>query len=151
MDQRRINVRALVYKDGKILAVKHKAQDGSESTYWATPGGGLDDNEALEAGVARELLEETGVTAKVGRLLYIQQFVSERFHRREELEFVFLIDNPEDFAAIDLAATTHGSAELSRCEFIDPRTVTILPRLLGELDLEKYATTIQPVYIHSEV
>lgn len=151
MDQRRINVRALVYKNGKILAVKHKSQDGSEGAYWSTPGGGLDDNEALEAGVARELLEETGVVAKVGRLLYVQQFPSERLHRREELEFVFLIDNPEDFAAIDLSATEHGDIELARCEFVDPHAVTILPRFLSELDLETYVTTVQPVYFHSEL
>ena len=38
---RRINVRAIIYKDGKLLAVKHKHGDNI-SHYYAVPGGGLD-------------------------------------------------------------------------------------------------------------
>ena len=43
---RRINVRAIIYKDGKLLAVKHKHGDNI-SHYYAVPGGGLDPQESL--------------------------------------------------------------------------------------------------------
>lgn len=65
-------------------------------------------------------MEETGIEAKVGKLLFIQQFNSEREGRDEELEFFFHIENPEDFDVIDLANTSHGLEEIAHIEFIDP-------------------------------
>ena len=65
---RRINVRAIIYKDGKLLAVKHKHGDNI-SHYYAVPGGGLDPQESLIDGLARELHEETGIDAVIGNLL----------------------------------------------------------------------------------
>ena len=38
---RRINVRAIIYREGKILAVKHRRGDQA-APYYAVPGGGLD-------------------------------------------------------------------------------------------------------------
>lgn len=145
MNKRRINVRAIIWKDGKLLAVKHKSKDGSESDYWALPGGGLDPVETLEDGVRRELQEELGVTARVGRLLLGQQLLSTRSGYDEELEFFFHITNPDDFASIDLTGTTHGAVELARCEFIDPVTEYILPEFLSDIDLEEYVSNVKPV------
>ena len=48
---RRVNVRAIIWKDGKLLAVKHKTSPGEESPYWAVPGGGLDPMESIEDGL----------------------------------------------------------------------------------------------------
>src|SRR5690606_14215983 len=120
MDKRRIGVRAIMYKDGKLLAVKHKNNEGRTKDFWVIPGGGLDPGESLESGVKREIHEELGIDMKVGRLLFIQQFNSKRADCEEELEFFFLAENPEDFAAFDLRTTTHGMQELAECEFIDP-------------------------------
>ncbi|WP_018655438.1 NUDIX hydrolase [Actinomadura flavalba] len=49
--------------DGRVLAIR-RADDGR----WVPPGGVLELDEAPEAGVAREVLEETGVEVEVGRL-----------------------------------------------------------------------------------
>lgn len=150
MDKRRIGVRAIIFKDGKLLASKFHSE-GGESAYWATPGGGLDPHESLEQGLARELLEETGVKAKVGRLLFIQQFRSSRAHRDEELEFFFHVTNPEAFDQIDLEATTHGAQELTRCEFIVPSQEHLLPAFLQSIDIENYIKTYKPVLITNEL
>lgn len=147
MEKRRVNVRAIVWHNGKLLAVKHKSKDGGESSYWALPGGGLDPFESIVDGVKRELLEETGVTAEVGRLLYIQQHKSSRLHHDEELEFFFHVTNPESFTAIDLTKTTHGMQELARCEFIDPAAEYILPDFLQTVDIQKQIESDQPVSI----
>lgn len=72
MDKRRINVRAIAWHDDKLLAVKHKTKSGGEANYWALPGGGLDPFEYLADGVTRELIEETGITPIVGRMLFGQ-------------------------------------------------------------------------------
>jgi 8-oxo-dGTP pyrophosphatase MutT (NUDIX family) len=151
MNKRRINVRGIIWRDGKLLAVKHKRSDGSETDYWAIPGGGLDPHESLHAGVIRELIEETGIAAQAGPLLFVQQFNSKRADCAEELEFHFHITNTEDFAIIDLAKTTHGTEEISRIEFIDPRKEYILPRFISDIDIASYIHTAQPVYLFNEL
>ncbi len=148
MDKRRIGVRAIIYNDGKILAVKHKSKEtGEAKDWWAIPGGGLDPGESLEDGLRREMEEELGVKVEPGRLLCIQQFVSGRVDCDEELEFFFLVENSDDFATIDFMNTTHGFHELVACEFIDPKSETIKPGFLGEIDLARYVETIQPVLV----
>jgi ADP-ribose pyrophosphatase YjhB (NUDIX family) len=54
---RRVTVRGIVLHEGKLLCVRlkpykdHLKQDNS---YWCLPGGGLNEGEALIAGVERE-------------------------------------------------------------------------------------------------
>ena len=151
---RRVTVRGLIIKDNQLFAVRHKHRDGTPKSFWCTPGGGLDPKESLIDGVVRELIEETGVTPKVGKLLLIQQFSSDDVHPEyghdEELEFFFHIENPEDFESIDLAATTHGDIEIAEHGFVDPASVTFLPRILQTLNLAELVTKNSPV-ISSEL
>ena len=151
MQQRRVNVRGIIWNDGKLLAVKHKNDDGSEVDYWAVPGGGLDPHESLIAGVARELREETAVPARVGKLLFVQQFSSRRRDHSEELEFFFYIQNPHDFTNVDLSTTSHGKEEIARIEFIDPKQALVYPRFLSTIDIASYITRDQPVYLFDEL
>lgn len=55
-----------VLRDGKILAVRRAADDFLGGSY-ELPGGGVDDDETLPQSVARELIEETGLT--LGRIV----------------------------------------------------------------------------------
>lgn len=135
LDKRRIGVRAIIIQEDKILAVKHKSQNGEPSEFWSLPGGGLDPLESLEAGVIRELYEEFGRHAVVGQLLAVQQFASTRPDRDEELEFFFHVTNSADFVDIDLGTTSHGASELACVDFIDPRTEYILPEFLQKIDV----------------
>lgn len=56
---RHVVTHALVASEGKVLLVR-RAHHLLEGGKWAIPGGYLDQNETLEEGVLRELLEETG-------------------------------------------------------------------------------------------
>lgn len=148
MDKRRVGVRAIIYKDGKILAVKHKSKDGGQpNDWWAVPGGGLDPGESLEDGLKREIQEELGIAVIPSRLLFIQQFQSTRVDCNEELELFFLIENADDFETIDLLNTSHGLSELAVCEFIDPTKESVKPEFIGEIDLKSYVESVQPVLI----
>lgn len=144
MDSRRIAVRGIAFKDGKVLAVTHKDKNGKETDYWAIPGGGLDPGESLIKGLHREMIEETGIAPKIGKLLFMQQYAVDQ---REFLEFFFHLENPQDYQTIDLSVTSHGHIELSRCEFVDPKQEYVLPKFLAEIDIESYITSNHPPYI----
>lgn len=51
-------VRVLVYKDNKVLLVKHRY-----GNFWVMPGGGINKNENADQAAFRELKEETGMIA----------------------------------------------------------------------------------------
>lgn len=151
--ERRIGVRGIAYRDGKLLSVLHKDRDGNPVDFWAVPGGGLDPAESIEACMHREMIEETGIAPKVGRLLFVQQFQSPTRSGalREHLEFFFHLENPDDYATVDLTATTHGTQELAEIAWIDPKTSNIMPLFLQTLNLDEYLTTDKPVYIWNEL
>lgn len=151
-DQRRVCVRGVIYKDGKLFCQELKDKQGNGRGFWCTPGGGLNAKESLVGGVARELFEETGVQAKVGKLLFVQTFADSNVGphgERETMEFFFHITNPEDFERIDENAT-HFDAEIARYGFVDPSSANVLPKFLRTLDLNDYVTNEKPVYIYNE-
>jgi ADP-ribose pyrophosphatase YjhB (NUDIX family) len=63
-----IRVTGILVERGKILIVKQRVTPGRA---WSLPGGRLENGETLEEGVLREVLEETGLNAKVVKLLYL--------------------------------------------------------------------------------
>jgi ADP-ribose pyrophosphatase YjhB (NUDIX family) len=153
MIDRRVNVRGIIYKDGKILAQKLlPGIDGAARNYWCTPGGGLEENESLVEGLTREMVEETGIVPKIGNLLFIQQFQDNSGHReREQLEFFFNIENVDDYKVIDLSKTSHGLIEIQTTDFINPKTSYILPKFLQTIDIRDYVVNNRPVFVFNEL
>ncbi|RZL66847.1 MAG: NUDIX hydrolase [Variovorax sp.] len=144
-------MRGIILNDeNQLLAQKFRTDEvGGETTYWGTPGGGIDPNESLVECLEREMIEETGIRARVGKLLFIQQFKTP--HRsgviREHMEFFFHIKNHDDYTAIDLSKTSHGLQELTKCEFIDPKNEVLLPAFLQTIDIRNHIENDQPTFI----
>ena len=132
MQTRRVTVRGIVFKDGKLFAQKLKTENGGSADFWCIPGGGVDPGEAVLDALHREMIEETGVAPEIGRLLYVQQYAH---GDREFLEFFFHVKNADDYDTIDLAATSHGEAEVAECGFVDPARENILPEFLQHRDI----------------
>lgn len=129
---RRIAVRGIIFKDEKLFAMRHINKQ-VEADFWSTPGGGLDEGESLRDGLRREMIEETGIVPKIGKLLYIQQYKEEG---KEFLEFFYHITNADDYDLdIDLASTSHGQQEIARCGFIDPHSEVLLPDFLRQTNI----------------
>lgn len=60
----RIDVRGAVFKDGKLLLVRERADGG-----WTMPGGWADVGDVPSQGAEREVLEEAGFVVKARKLI----------------------------------------------------------------------------------
>jgi phosphatase NudJ len=141
---RRIAVRAIIIYKDKLLLVKLRAYGGNpENDFYCTIGGGLDDGEGLIEGLKREVFEETGVKAEVGKLLYIQQFDDARFGKDDNIEFFFHVTNSNDFMNLDLSKSSHGEKEIKEIGFRIPAETTILPKFLTGIDINSIGTEQQ--------
>ncbi len=147
MQERRINVRGIIFKDGKLFGQQLKNNVGPNQ-FWCTPGGGLDPGESLTEGLRREMIEETGIAPVIGKLLFIQQFHD---GTREQLEFFFNIENVDEYQTIDLSATSHGEIEVESYGFVDPHAEHILPDFLKHVDIARYINDTQPVFVESSL
>ena len=79
--------KALIIKDGKMLAIKLKDE---QDEWYIMPGGGQDVEEILPETVCREVVEELGLQVEVKDLVFVIEGVhGESFHR---VDLVFLCE-----------------------------------------------------------
>jgi len=78
----RVRVCGICIQDGKILLIKHK-NIGETGYLWSPPGGGLKFGETVETCLKREFLEETNLSIKIERFLFVHEFVEPPLHAIE--------------------------------------------------------------------
>ena len=64
----RIRLTGVLIEDSRLLLVQEVLR---ERSHWNLPGGGLELGETIEAGLLREMREETGLIVRIDELLYI--------------------------------------------------------------------------------
>ncbi len=79
-------VSALVFRDGSVLLVKRR--DEPNKGRWSPPGGSVELGETVEEAVARETLEETGVTVRPLRVVDVREFLDRNAERRIRWHYV---------------------------------------------------------------
>ena len=70
----RISAGLIIEQDNRILLVRHRRPGVYD--FWAAPGGGAQGAEELAQAACREVQEETGLVARAGPMIYIEEFHS---------------------------------------------------------------------------
>ena len=117
-------VAALIEHEGKVLVCQRR-RGGAFELLWEFPGGKRRPDETLQAALARELSEELGVTAKIGREIYRTQH-----HYPEMPEPIELI-----FFAASASPAEVRNLIFERIEWRDPRSLPDLNFLPADREL----------------
>ncbi len=107
-----VGVGAVIFDAGRVLLIKraHEPLKGE----WSLPGGALDVGETLEAAVAREVLEETGLEVEVGPLIDVLDSIRHDADGRVEYHFVIV-----DYRCRMLAGIAAASSDAADCCWAD--------------------------------
>jgi 8-oxo-dGTP diphosphatase len=106
-----VGVGAVVLDGERVLLVKrgHAPLKGQ----WSLPGGGVETGETLEQAVAREVLEETGVTIEVGPIVEVLDRISRDSDGRVEHHFVLV-----DFVARPSGGFLRSASDAEDAEWV---------------------------------
>ena len=83
-----VGVGAVVVHDGKVLLVKRGREP--MAGHWSLPGGAVETGETLEACVAREMAEETGLQVEVGPVIEVFDRITRDASDRVEYHYVLV-------------------------------------------------------------
>jgi 8-oxo-dGTP diphosphatase len=67
--------------DEGLLLVNHAGL--RNGPFWAPPGGGMEFSQSAESNLVREFREETGLEVRVGKLMFVTEFLRPPLHALE--------------------------------------------------------------------
>lgn len=92
----RVNVRAVIIRDGKLVISRERRQGVD---HVLLPGGRVRDGESIHDALIREIAEETGLDIVADRLLYVAEVVG--MYGVHDLMLVWLADPRDPDVALD--------------------------------------------------
>ncbi len=112
-----VGVGAVVFDDsGRVVLVKRRHEPLAEQ--WSLPGGTLEWGETLEAGTAREILEETSLVVDVGPV--VEVFDRILLDNGGQVKFHFVL---VDYLCSIRAGTLTAGSDVSDVQLVPPRDV----------------------------
>lgn len=106
-----IGVGAVIVRGDKALLVRRATEPLKDE--WSVPGGILELGEKLRVGVAREALEETGLTVEVGEVLDVFDSIFPDADGRTQYHFVLI-----DFVCRPIAGEAKAGSDVSEVRWV---------------------------------
>ena len=108
-----VGVGAVIMQDGKVVLVKRRFEPLAGQ--WSLPGGRLELGETLESGLAREMLEETGLEVQVGPVVDVFDRILLDPERKVRYHYVLI-----DYLCRPIGGSLNHGSDVAAAEFVDP-------------------------------
>jgi ADP-ribose pyrophosphatase YjhB (NUDIX family) len=112
-----VGVGAVIVQEGKVVLVKRRFEPLAGQ--WSLPGGRLELGETLEAGLAREMLEETGLEVDVGPVVDVFDRILLDPERKVRYHYVLI-----DFLCRAIGGSLAHGSDVAAAELVDPADLT---------------------------
>ena len=123
-----VGVGGVIVDDGKVVLIRRRYEP--LKGHWSLPGGTVEVGEALEAALAREMLEETGLVVDVGPVIEVFDRIMRDEQRRVRYHFVLI-----DYLCWRAAGDLQAGSDVDAAVWADPRH-------LAEYELTDKATSV---------
>ena len=108
-----VGVGAVIVDRGRVVLVKRRFEPLAGQ--WSLPGGRLELGETLEAGLAREMLEETGLEVQVGPVIDVFDRILLDPERKVRYHYVLI-----DYLCRPLSGVLGHGSDAAAAEFVAP-------------------------------
>jgi ADP-ribose pyrophosphatase YjhB (NUDIX family) len=127
-DRPYVGVGAVIVDNGLVLLVKRKYEPLAGQ--WSIPGGAVEVGETLEASIAREMREETGLDIEVGPVIEVFDRITRDDEGRVRYHFVLV-----DYLCWPIGGTLEAGSDVADAAFVAPAD-------LGAYSLTAKATAV---------
>lgn len=108
-----VGVGAVIIDNGRVVLVKRRFEPLAGQ--WSLPGGRLELGETLEAGLAREMLEETGLEVEVGPVVDVFDRILLDPERKVRYHYVLI-----DYLCRPVGGHLNHGSDVAAAEFVEP-------------------------------
>ncbi len=108
-----VGVGAVIIQDGKVVLVKRRFEPLAGQ--WSLPGGRLELGETLESGLAREMLEETGLEVEVGPVVDVFDRILLDPERKVRYHYVLI-----DYLCRPIGGALNHGSDVAAAELVEP-------------------------------
>ena len=108
-----VGVGAVIMHEGKVVLIKRRYEPLKGQ--WSLPGGGVEVGETLEAAVAREMLEETGLVVEVGPVIEVFDRIVRDDDERVRYHFVLV-----DYLCWPVSGDLQAGSDVDEAEWVSP-------------------------------
>ncbi len=123
-----VGVGAVIVADGKVVLIRRRYEP--LKGHWSLPGGMVEVGETLQAALAREMLEETGLVVEVGPVIEVFDRITRDEQRVVRYHFVLI-----DYLCRPVSGELCAGSDVDAAIWVDPRQ-------LDEYGLTEKATSV---------
>jgi 8-oxo-dGTP diphosphatase len=111
-----VGVGGVIVDAGKVVLVRRKYEP--LKGHWSLPGGKVEIGETLEAALAREMLEETGLEVEVGPVIEVFDRITRDEQRRVRYHYVLI-----DYLCWQTSGSLCAGSDVDAAVWVDPSTL----------------------------